>query len=537
MQSFIYYAQFDDFWNRLEPLTPYGKDLKQERTLYYQADDLEKLWEAADCAAQLLDNGEINLSRIRYFLKRLPRFRCEALSCYDEADIFEYKKFISNYHQLTKLLPQAQRDFFGLSFTSQPLEELLSRGEQYMETFYVDDAYSEELAEVRRQIRDTDRQLQEAEQSCLRQIEETLGWSFAGEFAVVTKAEVHAVSAAKEEQLSLLVTLEPFDSERFIVRPRLPGTHLALQEQRQKLAGQERQAEATILSAISAEIRSELPLLLRYRQSVCALDFALARAKLARQYDLVRPTITAEPSAPLLIEGGRFIPCAEHCASLGTAYVPLDWRLDRQQAVLFGSNMGGKTIALKTLAFLQLCVQTGLYVPAKHLQTCLFKHFHYIGEGRRDTPQQGLSGFGYEMSQFCQAYACFDEPTLVLFDEFARTTNSREAEALISAILADMAEKTSVRAVFSSHFHGIQRQPQTAFFKMRGLRRDTALEEQAKQETPEQRLMHISALIDYRIQPDPQRLESSDALAIAALLGVPAAITEFAKKQLCQGQQ
>lgn len=81
------------------------------------------------------------------------------------------------------------------------------------------------------------------------------------------------------------------------------------------------------------------------------------------------------------MEGGRFVPCEELCEKLGVDYVPLDAAFDAGATVIFGSNMGGKTVVLKTLAFLQLCAQTGLFVPARRFETRVFRAFHYIGEG------------------------------------------------------------------------------------------------------------------------------------------------------------
>ena len=532
MESFIHYAQFDEFWKNLEPLTPYGKDLKQQRAIYVKAQDLEHIWAGSDCAAELLENSSVNLSRIRYFLKRLPRLRTETLPCYDEADIFEYKKFLANYHRLLDLLPEKQRLFFNLDYSSHDLEKLLNKGDQYTDTFYVADAYSEDLAQTRGQIRDLDKRISSSLRDQLDQITAHFGWTFPGDFAVIAKSSAAQARENSPVLLEQLVILEPFDGERLLVRPRLSGISLALQEKRQELTNRERREEQTILEAISEAINADLPQILHYLQSVSSLDMALARAKLVQRFRLQRPQLSTSPQEPIIVEEGRFIPCQEQCERLRTDYIPLDWRLSKQNAVLFGSNMGGKTIALKTLAFLQLCVQTGLYVPAQKMQTCLFQNFRYIGEGRLDTPQQGLSGFGYEISQFCEAYTLFDRPVLVLFDEFARTTNSREAEALISAILQDISSKSAVRTVFSSHFHGIARQEHTEFFKMRGLKREAAARESNSLKTVSERLQHISSLIDYRIQPDPETLESSDALTIAALLGTPAAITESAQNRL-----
>ncbi len=544
MQSFIQYAQFDEFWERLEPQTPYGKDMKQERPIYSDLADLEAIWQGCEQAAQLLRGksgqrptspslpaSNLGLNRINYHLKRLPRFRTEPLSLYDEVDIFEIKKFLFNYHQLLKLLPEETRTFFKLSYTSQELEDLLSHGDQYAETFYVADEYSPELRHLRQELRALDTEIEELKAEQLNLIEKRCHWNICGDFILVKRAEADKVRSEQEQLVESQLSLEPYDSDYYMVRLRPQAALIAALNHRQELLSGERQAEARILEQISQAINDELPRVLEYRDRVRFLDMSLARAKLAQAYDMVVPTINEQPDMPIAISEGRFIICQESCQRLGANYIPLDLELTRHHNIIFGSNMGGKTITLKTLAFLQLCVQCGLYVPARSFRTTLFRHFHYIGEGRCDTPQQGLSGFGFEMSQFCQAHADFAEPTLVLFDEFARTTNSREAEALISAILEDLIKQRAVWTLFSSHFHGIARLPQVGFFKMRGLKRDL-LQGENDELTQLQRLQHINELIDYRVQPDPEHLESSDAIAIAGLLGVPEAIVSRAQSYI-----
>ena len=532
MQSFVKYAQFEEFWERLEPHTPYGKDVRRECPFYAKQEELEPLWQDCDKASSLLQLQTVNLSRLRYFLKRLPRFRQAPLTIYDEADIFEYKKFLCNYHQLLDLLPDDIKRHFDLRFTSASLEDLLGRGDQYAETFYIADAYSPALHAVRDQIREVDQAIANHLRQRSSLVEEGLGWVFSGDFLVVRKSEVSAFTPIQTALLETQLTLEPYDETHNLVRWRPQSELIAWQEQRCQLGISERQAEAQVLQSLSAAINAELVNINGYRQSVLRFDMALARAELAQRYHLARPHINASCAEPIVIAQGRFIPCQENCQRLEARYVPLDLTLDKPHAVLFGSNMGGKTITLKTLAFLQLCVQHGLYVPAQEFRTPLFAHLHYIGEGRCDTPQQGLSGFGFEMSQFCAAYRDRELPTLVLFDEFARTTNSREAEALISAILADLGQFPQVRTLFSSHFHNIARLPQVAFFKMRGLKSQELAALPAASLSPEDRLRQLNSLLDYRVQPDPETLQSSDALAIAALLGVPSAIVKEARQRL-----
>ena len=222
-----------------------------------------------------------------------------------------------------------------------------------------------------------------------------------------------------------------------------------LAERRASLLVKERTFEDEVMERISHAVRSGLGLLRDYREAVQEFDLAFARARMARLHGLTRPILD---DGPIEIRKGRFVPCEEVCDRLGTTYAPLDACFDASVTVIFGSNMGGKTVVLKTLAFLQICAQSGFFVPAARFVTRVFEHFHYVGEGCTRDGAQGLSGFGFEMKQFMEAWNDFGASTLALFDEFARTTHSQEAEALISAAIDSMAPNPHVVALFSTHF-------------------------------------------------------------------------------------
>jgi DNA mismatch repair ATPase MutS len=189
--------------------------------------------------------------------------------------------------------------------------------------------------------------------------------------------------------------------------------------------------------------------------------------------------------------------------------------------VIFGSNMGGKTVALQTTALLQLMAQTGLFVPAEVFETRVFRNFHYIGQWRGSHNHQGLSGFGAEMRQFVKAWRslCADadetaDETFVLMDEFAGTTSSSEAEAILAAILEAVSQKTNVCVLCSTHFHRLPRLPGVRFLRMAGL--DL---KHLPTEPHADPISEIARHMTYRLIDDDGK-QSSDAIAIAQALGL-----------------
>jgi hypothetical protein len=522
------WAGLDALLSRFRPETPFGRAAKARGALFASREALERRWDRTDDALALLDGldgDRVRHDRVRHHLVRLPRFPAEARGAFDEVELFQLKKFLFNHAALLALLPEGVAGRFGLEPLPPALLELLGRGRQGDETFHVADAYDPELAEVRRGLREADaatRRVRDAHEEAVRT---RFGFSFEGRaFLLVPRERLGEPTAAAD-----LLDVEPWDAAQLCVRPRLPAETLRLAEERSALLSRERAAEARVLAALSAPLREALPLLLAQAEAVEAFDLAVAGARLAREAGLTRPVVG---DGPVRIEGGRHLPTEELCAAIGTPYTPLDATFEPGPTVLFGSNMGGKTVVLKTLAFLQLAAQSGLFVPARRFETRLFERMHYVGEGSAPEEERGLSGFGFEIRRFASAHADFDGETLALFDEFARTTSSREAEALLSAILEELAARPRAVVLFSTHFRGVGRLPGVRYLRMGGLDRARLGLEAAAAEDLSSRIRRIDALMRYSLEPDLPGERRSDAIAVARLLGLSPALARRAEELL-----
>jgi DNA mismatch repair ATPase MutS len=299
---------------------------------------------------------------------------------------------------------------------------------------------------------------------------------------------------------------------------------LRLADEKAALLSSERGLEARVLEALSTPLRNSLPSFLQQARAVESFDLALAGARLAREAGLTRPVLH---DGEIRVERGRHLPTEALCQALDTPYAPLDATFDGGPAVLFGSNMGGKTVVLKTLAFLQLAAQAGLFVPATRFVTRVFRRFHYVGEGRSREEGRGLSGFGFEIRQFNEAHADFGDETLALFDELARTTSSGEAEALLSAVLEELSRHPRVVALFSTHFRGVRRLPGVRYLRMGGLDRshlDLSGPDGPDDADLASRIRRIDRLMRFCLEPDVPGQRSSDAITVARLLGLSPAL-------------
>jgi hypothetical protein len=526
IRDVLAYAEFEGFWERFRPETPFGREEKDRLTVHTDPAQLAAVWDRTDCLLAFLaglGKDEVRLTRISHHLKRLPRFPDEPRPLYDEVEIFQFKKFLHNYRSIRELLTPAVREAFGFDYVSAGFERLLDTGRQSAESFYVADEFSEDLAAVRRELRQVGEELAEARGRRMDEI--SARWDIAfgpREFVLVARERL-----GDPREAAALLLIEPYDETKYTVRPLRSARELVLGERQAALLARERSCEEAVLETLSAAARQELPRFLEYREAVRAFDLALARARLALEHRMVRPVIA---EAGIRVAGGRFIPCEETCRGLGMPYTPLDGAFRDGVSVVFGSNMGGKTVVLKTVAFLQLCAQTGLFVPAAAYEAPVFRHFHYLGEGCAREEAQGLSGFGFEIRQLTRAWSTFGEPTLALFDEFARTTSSHEAEAILSAVIEALAAAPGVLALFSTHFRGVRRMAQVSYLRMRGLDHAGLDLHGADGASLDERIRLINRHMDHRLVPDDGGQAVSDAITVAALLGMDAGTAERAAR-------
>ncbi len=517
------YAEFDTLWEAFSPETPFGREVKERRAFLTDEAQLKRLHDETDAVLGFmtaLDQDLVKRDRISHHLKRMPRFPEQPAACFDEVELFQFKKFLHNFLALVDLVDPAVARIFDLHGACEDLLALLDRGRQGAEFFYLADAYSAELAEVRAAIAAVDRQVLEQDADRSAEIQARYGLVFGEKaFLLVPRDRFTDLEAAAH-----LLLIDPYDGNLVSVRPLRTPEALVLGERRHALALQEQAAEQAVLEELTRAVNRELSRILAAREAVRAFDLAWARARMARDLRLTRPVLQ---EGQLRIEGGRFLPCETLCTRLNTPYEALDATFEPGATVIFGSNMGGKTVVLKTVAFLQLCVQTGLYVPARRMATRVFPHIAYVGARREGDAHAGLSGFGTELAQFMDAWEHLPEDGLWLFDEFARTTHSREAEALLSAVLEALQARRGV-ALFSTHFHGVARLDGVAYRRMHGLDR-SSLETPAEGESLEARLRRVAARMIYRMEPDDGSHRDSDALAVARLLGLSPTLCERAE--------
>lgn len=389
--------------------------------------------------------------------------------------------------------------------------------------FAMDDARSPELAAIRLQIREEGAALSKAEAAQKAALAARHGLPESLESWLVPRSNAALLAALDNDP-----ELRRLDDSAALVRfARRPGAALLrLREALDASLQRERRCEQALYAKLGASLAAKEELWRAEEAKLVALDLLLASGELWLAQGGVLPEIVRardEHPATLRITQGRNVPLAARLAKDGAAYTPLDLTLSKPCAVLYGSNMGGKTVVLQTLGFLQGLAQLGLAVPADAFRTTLFAGLAVIA-----APEQrlgGLSSFGAEIAQLAAVLPSRKEGWLYLLDEPGRATRVLEGRAVTKAVLAAVAESPS-RLLLSTHLDGLE-DATVEPFAMRGLVPGALAEHRANA------ALSLNALMDYRVvAADMQKRSLGEALDVAELLGLEAELITNARRYL-----
>jgi dsDNA-specific endonuclease/ATPase MutS2 len=181
------------------------------------------------------------------------------------------------------------------------------------------------------------------------------------------------------------------------------------------------------------------------------LDFLIRKALFAVRYGAVRPKIT--DGALALVDMTN----PELCDLLkekGRAFVPVSIETDRGATVITGANMGGKSVAMKTVALNVLLMHAGFLVCAKTAKLPMFSCVKMLFDDAQSM-QSGLSGFGSEIVRFNEALEEVEQGySLFLLDEFARGTNPDEGAVIVQAVTRYLNGINAV-SILATHYDGV----------------------------------------------------------------------------------
>jgi DNA mismatch repair protein MutS2 len=247
--------------------------------------------------------------------------------------------------------------------------------------------------------------------------------------------------------------------------------------------------------------------------ALAVADVRAATARLARDLDLVFPTVVDEPRLVLL--RARHLLLALDLPGVVASDVSIE---AGHAMVVSGPNAGGKTVALKTMGLAALLVRAGVPVPCAEGSVVGLFDVVLTDVGDDQSLQRNLSTFSAHVKNLAEILVETGRGALVLLDELAGGTDPREGEALAAGVLDSLCARGGAVAA-TTHYEGL---------KALALADD--------------RFVNASVGFDLATMTPTFRLAigvpgSSSALAVARRYGMPSTVIERAERFLTREVQ
>jgi DNA mismatch repair protein MutS2 len=284
------------------------------------------------------------------------------------------------------------------------------------------------------------------------------------------------------------------------------------------------QAEVNrLLWQLTHQVHLNSAAILKTLDALAVLDLITAKVRLARSYGMSCPRISRD--GKLLLRGARhplLVRMQKQAAQNGEKreVVPIDVRLgdDFDVLIITGPNTGGKTVTLKTVALCCVMAQAGLPIPAAEGSTVPVYHDVHIDIGDEQSLQQSLSTFSAHLGRMLNMLKHAGPKTLVLIDELGAGTDPDEGAAIGRAIVEELLRR-HCPALITTHLGVLKSMAYT--------------EERAENGSVEFDIETLRPAYHLRIgEPG-----NSNAINIAARLGMPQNIVEAARKHLSSSQE
>lgn len=234
-----------------------------------------------------------------------------------------------------------------------------------------------------------------------------------------------------------------------------PIANVALNNEFELLADDERKEIYRILQALTAEIAHLLPLITAYQNILTEVDFINAKTKLAVELNCCLPAINDDMKTelinvthPILWKNNKLLGKPTH-----SQFISMD--VFSRMLVISGPNAGGKSITLKTIGLLQLMLQSGLLVPVDPNSKMCFYQQVLTDIGDNQSIENELSTYSYRLKRMNHFLKVANRRTLLLLDEFGTGSDPELGGALAEVFFEELYNKKSF-AVITTHYANIK---------------------------------------------------------------------------------
>ena len=373
------------------------------------------------------------------------------------------------------------------------------------------DSASSQLSSIRQRLR-------KAREALLRRLEATLQSARGKRIVqepIITEREGRYVIPVKVEHRKdirgIVHDMSNTGATLFIE----PWATLELGNELRQLLSEEKYEVERILRDLSLKVAARAADIATDISLMARLDLIMAKAKYALSARAVEPTIGAKDGGPPALR----LVTARH-PLLGDKAVPMSAEIGSEYSILVitGPNMGGKTVALKTVGLLSVMALSGLPIPASPESVVPLFDGIFADIGDEQSIEQTVSTFSWHVSNIVRIINGSSSRSLVLLDELGASTDPAEGAALARSILLFLLSRKTL-TVATTHFDDLK-----AFAHTTPGLRNASLDFDPVTRLP---TYHLTIGIP----------GGSNALAVAEHLGLPASIIDGAREVMGRSTQ
>ncbi len=509
---------------RINPTTPYGKKEKKNMKCYSIGEE-EELIKEFDWLEEIRDRHAYHKDA---FSKVGTEFHCmkdiegsfsraEANEVLTVPEFFEIKSFVFSLANISQAIGTLK--WTDKSRVIEPipeLEELLDPEGQRVATFYLYDAYSEELAANRKEQKKVDDMMRRSKKTRRESIEKKLGIVIRSNDEITVSKEDKQLIAKIEGSEFFVYGAESYMNLTF--RVRYDDEMLESQKRFDELLKIEEQLSTKVREELTQKLKPYVKTLREQTLRVGKLDLALAKLAFFKGFKCTRPVINTE-SSDIIIKEGRYLPTQVQLEKKRRTYTPVSIALKNGVTCITGANMGGKTISLKMVGMMLWMAHMALFVPAKEADIAL-REFLIVSIGDDQDADLGLSTFGAEIVNVAKAIKASEGRGVILIDELARGTNPKEGYALSMSIIETLKYKSTMTLI-TTHFDGLADQNDVTHLQVIGLEKIDFEDIKQNIDRQSKYMDRLNELMDYRLKEIHTTQDvPKDAIRIAQLMGL-----------------
>lgn len=465
---------FKKLLSRVETLSPYGKSKLKGLKNYLRGEEdlLEEEFNKMETFMKFSSNNRDIIRNVEGLIHRLKDIKTVINNCLkehilDEVDLFEIKVqalIMEELNEYLKEFPNELHDFL-LKDVSKIIKALDPDNDR-TPTFYIYESYSPELKEIREKKKGIEKE-------------------------IYASNDFDEITRLKEERLKVLV--------------------------------EEERVELEIKKKLTSILYDEAEDFLENIEKIGNLDFLMAKVRFAKTYGGIRPEISK--NYEIDVKGLVNIEVREVLEAKGRPFTPIDISIGSGVTIITGANMGGKSVALKTITENLLLFHMGFFVIAEEAKFPLIDFVFFISDDMQDI-SKGLSTFGAEIMKLKEVNVFLDLGIgFVVFDEFARGTNPKEGQKFVEALAKYLNDRPTI-SLMTTHFDGIVREGMN-HYQVVGLKNVDFNKLKTKIELSSNSMGLIQEYMDFRLEKAGKEEVPKDALNIAKLIGIDKRFTKI----------